>query len=53
MLWCQTQFFARGGGKPFAQNIQRIFPKRTVEKKRGPYDATTEAALAYEGGSIL
>ena len=25
----------------------------TVEKKRGPYDATTWAVLAYEGGSIL
>ena len=53
------EIFCQGGGgavnhlpKKFSQ-VARIFPKRTVEKKRGPYDATTGAALAYEGGSIL
>ena len=55
----RTGHFCQGGGggvnhlpKKFSQ-VARIFPKRTVEKKRGPYDETTEAALAYEGGSIL
>ena len=38
--------------KKFSQ-VARILPKRTVEKKRGPHDATTEAALVYEGGPIL
>ena len=34
---------ARGGGKPFAQKIHASCPNfyKTVEKKRGPYDATT------------
>ena len=52
-------FLPSGGGgavnllpKKFSQ-VARILPKRTVEKKRGPHDATTEAALVYEGGSIL
>ena len=37
------QFSARGGGKPFAQTILASCPNfyKTVEKKRGPYDATT------------
>ena len=53
----RTGNFLPGGAvnhlpKKFSQ-VARIFPKRTVEKKRGPYDATTEAALAYEGGAIL
>ena len=32
-----------GGGKPFAQNILTSCPNfyKTVEQKRGPYDATT------------
>ena len=51
------EIFCQGGAvnhlpKKFSQ-VARIFPKRSVEKKRGPYDATTGAALAYEGGSIL
>ena len=31
------------GGKPFAQKIHASCPNfyKTVEKKRGPYDATT------------
>ena len=47
--------FCQGGGKPFAQKILASCPNfyETVEKKRGPYDATTWAVLAYEGGSIL
>ena len=47
--------FCQGGGRPFAQKILASCPNfyETVEKKRGPYDATTQAALAYEGGSIL
>ena len=53
----RTGIFLPGGAvnhlpKKFSQ-VARIFPNRTVEKKRGPYDATTEAALAYEGGAIL
>ena len=48
------KIFCQGGAvNHLPKKIQRIFPKHTVEKKRGPYDATTEAALAYEGGSIL
>ena len=48
----RTGNFLPGGAvnhlpKNFSQ-VARIFPKRTVEKKRGPYDATTEAS-----GSIL
>ena len=51
------EIFCQGGAvnllpKKFSQ-VARILPKRTVEKKRGPHDATTEAALVYEGGSIL
>ena len=54
------EIFCQGGGggavnllpKKFSQ-VARILTKRTVEKKRGPHDATTEAALVYEGGSIL
>ena len=51
------EIFCQGGAvnhlpKKFSQ-VARIFPNRTVETKRGPYDATTEAALAYEGGAIL
>ena len=44
-----------GGGKLFAQKILASCPDfyETGEKKRGPYDATTWAVLAYEGGSIL
>ena len=38
--------------KNFSQ-VAQIVTKRTVEKKRGPYDATMSAVLAYEGGSIL
>ena len=47
--------FCQGGGRPFAQKILASCPNfyETVEKKRGPYDATTWAVLAYEGGSIL
>ena len=47
--------FARGGGKLFAQKILASCPNfyETVEKKRGSYDATTQAALAYEGCSTL
>ena len=47
--------FCQGGGKLFAQKIPPSCPNfyETVEKKRGPYDATTWAVLAYEGGSIL
>ena len=48
------QIFARAGGKPFAQNILDSCPNfyKTVERKRGPYDTTTQAVLAYESGSI-
>ena len=53
----RTGNFLPGGAvnllpKKFSQ-VARILPKRTVEKKRGPHDATTEAALVYEGGPIL
>ena len=36
-------FFARGGGKLFAQKTLASCPNfyKTVEQKRGPYDATT------------
>ena len=46
--------FCRGGGKPFAQKILASCPNfyKTDEQKRGPYDATTWAVLAYESGSI-
>ena len=44
-LYAYGQFFARGGGKPFAQKIIASYPNfyETVvyEKKRGPYFATT------------
>ena len=35
--------FCQGGGKPLAQKILASCPNfyETVEKKRGPYDATT------------
>ena len=37
--------FFQGGGKPFSQKILSSCPNfyKTVEKKRGPYDATTQA----------
>ena len=36
-------FLSGGGGKPFAQKILASCPifYKTVERKRGPYDATT------------
>ena len=37
--------------KKFSQ-VAQIFTKRTVDKKRGPYGATTLAVLTYGGGSI-
>ena len=35
--------FGQGGGRPFAQKILANCPNfyKTVEKKQGPYDATT------------
>ena len=38
-IFCQ----GGGGGKPFAQKILASCPDfyKTVEQKRGPYDATT------------
>ena len=54
MLHRRTGNFLPGGGKPFAQKNSRKLSNfyKTVEKKRGPYDAGTEAVLAYESGSI-
>ena len=51
----RTGNFCQGGGKLFAQKILASCPNfyETVEKKRGSYDATTQAALAYEGCSTL
>ena len=50
------QFFAGRGSKPFAQKFFASYPNfyETVvyERKRGPYDATTQRTLAYEGGQI-
>ena len=37
--------------KKFSQ-VAQIFTKRTVDKKRGLYGATTLAVLTYGGGSI-
>ena len=38
-----SNFFSRGGGKPFAQKILSSCPNfyETVETKQGPYDAIT------------
>ena len=44
MPWAYGQFFARGGGKPFAQKIiascPNFYETLVYEKKRGPYFVT-------------